>query len=174
MKSESTSAEEPEKWLGLSRAASYLGIHPITLRRWADQGGIPVMLTPGGHRRFAMADLQRLAEARRQLRPATTGLEQNWADQAVQLTRREIVGRRDQPWLAAFGERDRHQQRELGQRLMGVMLQYVSLGEAATCCWPKRSPSGGPMPRARRRWGCRWWKPCRPCCSFATRWWKPP
>ena len=128
MKSESASAEEPEKRLGLSRAASYLGVHPITLRRWADQGGIPVMLTPGGHRRFAVADLRRLSEARRQLRPAT-GLEQNWADQAVQLTRREIVGRRDQPWLAAFGERDRRQQRELGQRLMGVMLQYVSLGE---------------------------------------------
>ncbi len=128
MRSESQSPEQPEKWLGLSRAASYLGVHPITLRRWADQGGIPVMLTPGGHRRFALADLQRLAEARRQLRPAT-GLEQNWADQAVQLTRREIVGRRDQPWLAAFGENDRRQQRELGQRLMGVMLQYVSLGE---------------------------------------------
>src|SRR5689334_1802716 len=115
-------------WLGLGRAARMLGVHPITLRRWADQGEIAVMLTPGGHRRFALADLEAFAERRKQLR-LTAGLEQSWAAQALQHTRREIGAGGDKPWLAAFDESDRQQNRELGRRLMGVMLQYVSLGE---------------------------------------------
>jgi|SRR5579859_1750866 len=116
------------QWLGLGRAARVLGVHPITLRRWADQGEIAVMLTPGGHRRFALADLQRFAAERKQLR-VTTGLEQSWAEQALQHTRRELGGRRTEPWLAAFGEADRQSNRALGQRLLGVMLRYVSLSD---------------------------------------------
>ena len=116
------------EWLGLGRAARLLGVHPITLRRWADQGQIAVMLTPGGHRRFAQADLRHFAAERKQER-LTSGLEQSWAEQALQHTRREIGGHGDQAWLAAFGEADRQQNRELGRRLMGVMLQYVSLAE---------------------------------------------
>jgi excisionase family DNA binding protein len=116
------------QWLGLGRAARVLGVHPITLRRWADQGEIAVMLTPGGHRRFALTDLQRFAADRKQLR-VTTGLEQSWAEQALQLTQREMGGQRTEPWLAAFGEADRQHNRELGRRLMGVMLRYVSLSD---------------------------------------------
>ena len=116
------------EWLGLGRAARLLGVHPITLRRWADHGEIAVMLTPGKHRRFAVADLQAFAAERKQQR-LTSGLEQSWAAQALQHTRREISQRADKPWLAAFGESDRQQNRELGRRLMGVMLQYVSLSE---------------------------------------------
>jgi excisionase family DNA binding protein len=128
MMAASLSAPTEDQWLGLGRAARMLGVHPITLRRWADQGEIAVMLTPGRHRRFALADLQRFAAERKQLR-VTTGLEQSWAEQALQHTRREIGGRRSEPWLAAFGEADRQQNRELGRRLMGVMLQYVSLSD---------------------------------------------
>ena len=47
------STPETERWLTLSQAAQELGVHLTTLRRWADNGDIPVMLTPGGHRRFA-------------------------------------------------------------------------------------------------------------------------
>jgi excisionase family DNA binding protein len=130
MRSDSLAPKPAPEWLGLGQAARFLGVHPITLRRWADQGDIPVMLTPGGHRRFALSDLRHFGEAHRQLRPAAANvLEQNWADQALQRTRQEIIGRHDQPWLAAFGETGRRQQRELGQRLMGVMLQFVSLNE---------------------------------------------
>src|SRR2546423_12710096 len=118
----SFSSPAEAQWLGLGRAARLLGVHPITLRRWADAGEIAVMLTPGGHRRFALADLQRFAAERKQLR-VTSGLEQSWAEQALQHTRREMAGRRTEPWLAAFGDADRQHSRELGRRLMGGMLQ---------------------------------------------------
>jgi excisionase family DNA binding protein len=114
--------------LGLGQAARYLGIHPITLRRWADHGEIAVMLTPGGHSRFALAELQRFSESRQQPR-LSSGLEKRWADQALLQTRQGIAGQRQEPWLTAFSETDRQKERELGRRLMGVMLQYVALAE---------------------------------------------
>jgi excisionase family DNA binding protein len=46
-----------EKWLGLSQTASLLGVHPSTLRTWANQGEIPVHRTKGGHRRFKKSDI---------------------------------------------------------------------------------------------------------------------
>ncbi|MCZ6765332.1 MAG: helix-turn-helix domain-containing protein, partial [bacterium] len=49
-------------WLSLGEAARRLNVHPTTLRRWASNGDIPVMVTPGGHRRFAPADVERIAQ----------------------------------------------------------------------------------------------------------------
>lgn len=114
------------EWLGLSEAARRLGVHPTTLRRWADTGEIPVMVTPGGHRRFAAVDLERFTDERLRLR--TIGnLERIWAEQAMAKTRTEIVRQRETPWLAIFDEQDRERKRVMGRRLMGLMLQYVSL-----------------------------------------------
>jgi hypothetical protein len=36
----------------LSDASTYLGVHPNTLRRWADDGLVPVIKLPTGVRRF--------------------------------------------------------------------------------------------------------------------------
>jgi excisionase family DNA binding protein len=51
------------EWLGLGEASSLLDVAPVTLRRWADAGRIPVFTTPGGHRRFSRTGLQRLLPA---------------------------------------------------------------------------------------------------------------
>ena len=118
----------PTEWLSLKQAARKLGVHITTLRRWADAGEIPFMLTPGGHRRFAVADVQRFANERRKLR-TVGGLERIWAEQAMTQTRRELVSRSDQRWLALFDEKDREHKRILGRRLMGLMFQYISLRE---------------------------------------------
>ncbi|MCX7690342.1 MerR family transcriptional regulator [Thermoflexus sp.] len=53
-KSKETSGE----WLSLKAAAAMLGVHPATLRAWADAGRIPSRRTAGGHRRFARRDLE--------------------------------------------------------------------------------------------------------------------
>jgi excisionase family DNA binding protein len=52
-------------WLSLGPASRLLGVDPGTLRRWADDGRIPVYTTPGGHRRFDRRALERLAAERR-------------------------------------------------------------------------------------------------------------
>lgn len=116
------------RWLSLRQASRFLGVHPATLRRWADQGQIPVLLTPGGHRRFALDDLVQFTQARRQA-GALVRLEQVWADRALSQTRTKLTAQEPR-WLAAFNESDRERKRQLGRRLMGVILQYVNVGEA--------------------------------------------
>ena len=52
--------EADERWLSIQAACKLLGVDQSTLRRWSDSGRIPVFRTPGGHRRYREADLQRL------------------------------------------------------------------------------------------------------------------
>lgn len=115
-------------WLSLGEASQMLGVHTSTLRRWADQGQIPVYLTPGGHRRFTAADIRRFAETRRQIRPQAH-LDQLWADQALTRTRQELTVYREQAWLRAFSESEREHKRAMGQRLLGLLLRFVSLDD---------------------------------------------
>lgn len=119
------SERSPSKWLTLKKAAELLGVHSATLRRWADNGDIPVMLTPGGHRRFNANDVNHFSAERRQLRslaPAT----QVWVQQAIQRTRADIAGPESQKWLKTMDNDTRDYHRTLGRQLMGLTLQYIS------------------------------------------------
>ncbi len=116
---------ETEQWLTLSKAAQHLNVHPTTLRRWADNGDILFMLTPGGHRRFSSTDIQDFANGRRQLR-RTQGVEEMWAERALVETRQQIAAKQDRPWLANYDNARREEHRVLGRQLMGLTLQYVS------------------------------------------------
>lgn len=115
-------------WLSLKKAADWLGVHPTTLRRWADNGNIPIMLTPGGHRRFALSDLQQLSETQRLSRHEAS-IESLWAEQALNHTRQHLRESEDQTWLKSYDETERDQHRLLGRQLMGLTLQYVSSSE---------------------------------------------
>lgn len=119
---------DTEEWLSLSEAATRLNIHPTTLRRWADNGDIPVMLTPGGHRRFSVSDLEQFAEDRHGLR-RVSGIEQVWADRALRVTRQEIVAQQNAHWLTAIDDTTRERNRILGRQLMALTLQYISNGD---------------------------------------------
>jgi excisionase family DNA binding protein len=46
-----------DEWLSLSQAAKQLGVHPSTVRSWADHGYLPSQRTHGGHRRFRSSDV---------------------------------------------------------------------------------------------------------------------
>ncbi len=116
---------ETEQWLSLSEAASLLGVHGTTLRRWADNGQIPFMLTPGGHRRFAMSDLNQFATSRRQSQ-LPGSIEQLWAEKALTQTRQTISAHKDDAWLTQYDDQLREEHRLLGRRLMGLTLQYIS------------------------------------------------
>jgi excisionase family DNA binding protein len=116
---------ETEQWLTLSQAAEQLGVHPTTLRRWADNGDIPFMLTPGGHRRFSTVDIQTFAKGRRQVK-RTQGVAEIWAERALVETRQQIAAKQDRSWLAHYDPDSREKHRVLGRQLMGLTLQYVS------------------------------------------------
>lgn len=50
--------------LSLGPASKVLGVHPDTLRRWADEGRIETFLSLGGHRRFDRRELERVRSSR--------------------------------------------------------------------------------------------------------------
>lgn len=45
------------EWMTLSQVAAQLGVHPSTVRNWADQKRLPVHRTQGGHRRFKRREI---------------------------------------------------------------------------------------------------------------------
>jgi len=117
-----------EKWLSLKEASKRLNVHPTTLRRWADNGDIAIMLTPGGHRRFSSLDIDQFAQNRHGLR-RVSGIEQVWADKALTATRQELVSQNKPHWLESLDEESRQRSRLVGQQLMALTLQYISNGE---------------------------------------------
>lgn len=52
---------EATMFVSIGTAARILAVHPQTLRRWEREGELePVFRTPGGHRRYRLADLRKL------------------------------------------------------------------------------------------------------------------
>lgn len=120
----STSEQE---WLTLSEAARVLGIHPTTLRRWADNGDIPVKVTPGGHRRFLRSGLLAHMDSKQPVSKIDNGTGRAWEDFALVETRQRLVKQPAPPWLTAFDQQHRSEKRELGRRLMGLIMQHISV-----------------------------------------------
>ncbi|HNS39014.1 MAG: helix-turn-helix domain-containing protein [Anaerolineae bacterium] len=115
-----------DNWLTLSEAAKLLDVHPTTIRRWANNGDIPVLVTPGGHRRFSSSDMARFARERSALRNVN-GLTGLWATKALANARHEVMVHRRDSWLTHFEDHEnRNRNRVLGQRLLGLTLQYLS------------------------------------------------
>ena len=55
----------PGNWLSLKEVSEILGVHPSTVRNWANQGMLPVHRTQGGHRRFQCSELELWIQSQR-------------------------------------------------------------------------------------------------------------
>ena len=112
------------KWLSLQEASKMLGVHPSTLRQWADSGKIPTVRTPGGHRRFAESDVRALLEPE-PLQPSGVQL---LVQSALGRTRLEVSGGKlsEQDWYQRFDETDKAEHRELGRKLLSMVMQYLT------------------------------------------------
>jgi excisionase family DNA binding protein len=122
-----STSEDKQKWLSLAQASQALGVHPVTLRRWADGGKVPHVRTPGGHRRFRAADLA--AWMRGQQTAALLAPPEALVQSAVGFTRQAMAERQVsvEPWYVAFAQEDmRQQMRDTGRRLFGLAIQYMS------------------------------------------------
>jgi excisionase family DNA binding protein len=108
------------RWVNLGRACEILGVNESTVRRWADAGQVRCFRTPGGHRRFAEADLVALTEG-----GGTDGHELQTA--AVRRIRRRLHSSRDgDSWYEDLQEDAREALRPLGRRLVELVEDYIS------------------------------------------------
>ncbi len=112
------------EWLSLQQASQVLGIHPATLRAWADRGRIAARRTPGGHRRFSRADLETWLSNQRRSEPGAELLVQNALGRMrIEMTRTEEGA---PAWLSRLDEPMRQRYREMGRQLLGLLMRFIS------------------------------------------------
>lgn len=102
-------------WLSLNEAAKILGVHPSTLRRWSDEGHLPSVRTEGGHRRYDRTAL-------------TTFLEKQQEKPHAPLVsaKAAAIGTQDEHWREGFQGKNLEEVRQVGQRLLGLLMQYLT------------------------------------------------
>ncbi len=126
-----------ESHLSVGDAAERLGVHPGTVRRWTDDGTLPEVRTPGGHRRIPAEAVERLrrerlvgdADAVPGAVPTSheAGIaDQAWAEHAVVHARYGVRALSDAPWNRALTGSDRAHRRETGRQLVGLLLRHVA------------------------------------------------
>lgn len=120
-------AGRPERWLSINDACALLGVDQSTLRRWSDAGKVPVFRTPGGHRRYAEADLLALvgSTTRRPERPRV--MRQELTDRSLSAFEEGFwQGARARRWFRAFSPAKHEELRLLGRRLIDLAVRYAS------------------------------------------------
>ena len=118
---------ETAEWVSLRRAADILGVHPATVRNWADKGELPSRRTPGGHRRFRRADLLQYAQIQNDPQPteirviiqnALGQMRMNLGDGALD----------EAPWYTAISETSRVAMRNSGREILEQVRVYLAAG----------------------------------------------
>lgn len=122
------SSQLGEEWMSLRQAAELLGMHPATVRSWADRNELPSRRTSGGHRRFRRSDIE--AHLRHISEPKP--------DPAAQLLIQSMMGRvrlaftdgalDALPWYKHFDDTARQAYRQLGRRVLDLLLRALNDG----------------------------------------------
>jgi excisionase family DNA binding protein len=115
-----------DEWLSLRQAAEMLGMHPATVRLWADRNELPSRRTNGGHRRFRRSDIEARLQHETERKP----------DPAAQLLVQSILGRvrfaftdgtlNTLPWHSHFDDAARDAYRSLGRRVLDLLLHALT------------------------------------------------
>ncbi len=124
------SSVSPNDLLELAEAARQLGVHPSTLRRWADAGKITHERTINGRRRFRR---QVLEHARREMQQPAYAQKTGRVDGTIETHSLAVARQRSgelltRPgsWTERFSEEQRLLFRYSGQRLLGLLVQFIS------------------------------------------------
>ncbi|HZS02101.1 MAG TPA: helix-turn-helix domain-containing protein [Chloroflexota bacterium] len=120
-------AEDPasgETWLPIRRAAEILGVSVATLRLWTAAGKLSASVTPGGHRRYAEAEVRRLLAERPDpaWETAASELVATLRTRYAQLARDEV---RRQAWFSSFDDAARGRVHALGEELLAQVAQFL-------------------------------------------------
>jgi hypothetical protein len=102
------------------------------MRRWSDAGRLRVFTTPGGHRRFSRAALERLLPADRSRRPSigAAGVTPSRLARTYRRASREVAP--ELPWVLALTDEQRLLFRERGQVLAASLLQHLDASRPET------------------------------------------
>lgn len=112
-----------DQWLSLSKVAALLGVHPSTVRNWADQGNIPVHRTQGGHRRFLKGEIDLWMNAQRVNNAEEAGVivQSALGYARMQITEGHLEA---ESWYGKLNEDARAAYRKSGRQLMQGLMRY--------------------------------------------------
>jgi len=114
------------RWLSIEAACKMLGVDQSTLRRWSDDGKIPVFRTPGGHRRYIEEDLQAVLRGeQRQRRRMSRQVLTNMSLSTYEHDYQQLA--RTRPWYRAYDPRTLAELRPLGRRMVDLTTRYISV-----------------------------------------------
>lgn len=122
-----TSRSETSEWVSLRRAAEILGVHPATVRNWADSGKLPYRRTAGKHRRFNVDDLTDYVDSQGDIQPIEL---QVIIQNALGQTRMQVGSERleSAPWYQAMSDQGKQHLREQGRSVLEAIRRYVAAG----------------------------------------------
>jgi excisionase family DNA binding protein len=60
VRGENMTDEDERGWLTPAEVRDMFQVHPATVIRWANKGALPFIRTPGGHRRYSRAAIERI------------------------------------------------------------------------------------------------------------------
>jgi excisionase family DNA binding protein len=118
-----------DEWLSLSEAAKQLGVHPSTVRAWADHGYLPSQRTQGGHRRFKRKDIElRMHTHWEGAIPEANSVYANvLRDTRVQISESNLEAEK---WYRKMDEEAREQYRLSGRSLVQGLIGYLATNES--------------------------------------------
>src|SRR5258708_11784695 len=103
-----------------------LGVDPDTLRRWADNGKVDVLKTPGGHRRFLRTSIESmLPQPRRPARQSLSAMGEPPDRIAAEFLKRGRSDMAEQDWHSRFDETSLKWFRERGMRMSDLLIGYL-------------------------------------------------
>ena len=113
------------EWLTLTQVADLLGVHPGTVRRWSDEGRIPVHRTEGKHRRYRRGEIELWALTASQSNATRPEIIIQHALRQVRFQISE--GHLEiEPWYQKLGEEARLQYRQSGRVLVQSLVNYIA------------------------------------------------
>lgn len=116
-------------WVGLGDASRLLGVSTATVRRWADAGRLTTFTTPGGHRRFSRATLERMLPEDRARRPELSGTGLTPARLSRAYRRGAAPASAETAWVASLDGREREAFRRLGRQLAWELVAHLDAEE---------------------------------------------
>lgn len=114
-----------EPLLSISEASQSLGVSEASLRQWTDEGKIKAFITPGGHRRYARAELRKFTSSH----PRMLGIKDlvvELEDTAQLLRETSKTSLNTTPWYNKLHEESKEHLAHLGRQLLNLIIKYIT------------------------------------------------
>ena len=116
---------EQEPLVSISEASHTLGVSEAALRQWTDEGKIKAFITPGGHRRYAKADLKKFMGSH----PRMLGIKDLVAELEDTAQLHREISRKSlnaTPWYNKLDAESQKHLAQLSRHFLNLIIKYIT------------------------------------------------